>query len=50
MIIKTKSEAFVKLKSRILALHTYKLPEIVSFKIDKGYTPYLAWIDQEVHE
>ena len=48
MIAKTRSEVFVKLKGRILALHTYQLPEIVSLRINDGYKRYLDWIDEEV--
>ena len=47
LIIKTRSQVFRKLKQRILALHSYELPEIVSLRIDNGYKPYLAWIDRE---
>jgi periplasmic divalent cation tolerance protein len=48
IVAKTRSELFARLKSRILALHTYQLPEIVSLRIDDGYRPYLEWIDKEV--
>jgi periplasmic divalent cation tolerance protein len=48
MIIKSRSEVFARLKGRILALHSYELPEIVSVKIDAGFSPYLKWIGQEV--
>jgi periplasmic divalent cation tolerance protein len=48
ILAKTRSEAFRKLKVRILALHTYQLPEIVSLKINAGYEKYLNWIDEEV--
>ncbi len=50
MIIKTKSDFFAKLKRRILALHSYELPEIVSLKIDDGFKPYLAWLDNELSD
>ena len=49
MLIKTRSEAFARIRRRILTLHSYELPEIVSLKIDDGLKPYLAWIDGEVH-
>jgi len=48
ILAKTRSEAFRKLKERILALHTYQLPEIVSLKINEGYEKYLNWIDEQV--
>jgi periplasmic divalent cation tolerance protein len=48
LIIKTRSETFVRLKRRILDLHSYELPEIVIVRIAGGYGPYLEWIDREV--
>jgi len=50
MIAKTRSQVFARLKRRILALHTYQLPEIVSLRIAGGNERYLDWIDKEVHE
>ncbi len=48
MVIKTNSNLFPKLKSRILTLHSYALPELVSLKIDDGFRPYLEWLDSEL--
>jgi periplasmic divalent cation tolerance protein len=48
LIIKTDSKIFSRLRRRILALHSYDVPEIVSLKIDRGSKPYLAWMDREV--
>lgn len=50
MVIKTRSDAFARVKGRILALHAYQLPEIVAVKIDGGYKPYLEWIDSSVRK
>jgi periplasmic divalent cation tolerance protein len=47
IIAKTRSEFFRKLKNRILALHSYELPELVSLRIHGGYEPYLKWMDKE---
>jgi periplasmic divalent cation tolerance protein len=48
ILLKTRSELFARLKRRILALHSYELPEIVIVRIAGGYGPYLKWIDGEV--
>ena len=48
LVIKTNSGAFSRLRQRILALHSYEVPEIVSLKIDRGSRPYLAWMDREI--
>ncbi len=50
MIAKSRSELFTKLKSRILAINSYSLPEIVSLKVEDGYKKYLDWIDGEVRK
>jgi periplasmic divalent cation tolerance protein len=49
LLIKTRSEAFIRLKKRILTLHSYELPEMIIVRIDGGHRPFLEWIDGEVH-
>jgi periplasmic divalent cation tolerance protein len=46
MIIKTKGSLFEPLKRRISDLHPYSIPEIISFKIEKGSDEYLKWLDE----
>ncbi len=48
LIIKTDSVVFSKLKRRILFLHSYEVPELISLKIDEGFQPYLKWLDSEL--
>jgi periplasmic divalent cation tolerance protein len=48
IMAKSRSEVFTKLKTRVLALHSYELPEVVSLKILDGYKPYLNWIGNQV--
>ncbi len=48
MIIKSSPSIFAKLRRRILALHSYELPEIVAVRIDDGFKPYLEWLDSEL--
>ena len=50
IIAKSKSEVFAKLKKRILALHSYELPELLSLKVDGGLKKYLDWIDGETRK
>ncbi len=50
IIAKSRSENFARLKSRVLALHTYELPELLSLKVDNGYGKYLNWIDNETRK
>src|ERR1700741_1328830 len=45
VIIKTTQERFDALRERIVALHPYKLPEVIALDIVAAHAPYLAWID-----
>jgi periplasmic divalent cation tolerance protein len=47
MIVKTKKELFQRVKERVIALHTYSVPEIIALPIVSGSEPYLNWIQQE---
>ena len=48
LIMKTNSEVFSRLRRRILSLHSYELPELISLKIQGGSVPYLKWFDSEL--
>lgn len=45
LIIKTTSDRYSQLESRIIALHPYELPEIVTLPINGGLEGYLKWIE-----
>lgn len=47
MLIKTKKTLFEQVRARILQMHTYNLPEIISFDISDANKEYLNWINQE---
>lgn len=48
LVIKTNSVVFGKMKRRILSLHSYEVPELISLIIDGGFRPYLKWLDTEL--
>lgn len=48
MMLKTTSEAWDRLQSRIKELHPYELPEMIFFPIQGGYQPYLDWLRSSV--
>jgi periplasmic divalent cation tolerance protein len=48
LVIKTLGERVAQLKTRILELHPYELPEVVVIPIADGHPPYLAWLAQQV--
>lgn len=47
LVLKTTTKNFSKCEKEILALHSYKTPEIISLPITKGNSAYLKWINQE---
>lgn len=46
LVIKTKKELFDDVKNKILSLHSYDVPEIISIDIKEGSKPYLDWIKE----
>ncbi len=48
LVIKTRAEALEPLRSALVSLHPYELPELVAWPIAGGHQPYLRWIDQNV--
>ena len=44
LIIKTTADRYAALQDRIIALHPYELPEIVTVPITGGLAGYLSWI------
>ncbi len=48
LVIKTTHDAFSRVQTAILELHSYQTPECVSISIDDGSTEYLGWIGQSV--
>jgi len=46
MFLKTRSELVDKVIERVKALHSYEVPCIVSFPIEKGNPDYLEWIGE----
>ena len=45
LIIKTKPELYPRVESRIRALHSYEVPEIVGWTVDAVSEDYLAWLN-----
>ena len=44
LLVKTRRSLFDRLKTRILELHTYEVPEVVSLSVLDGHDAYLQWI------
>ena len=44
LLIKTTATCFDALRTRLLALQPYDLPELIAVPIEHAHEPYLAWI------
>jgi periplasmic divalent cation tolerance protein len=45
LIAKSTQPLFSTIKDRVKSLHSYKVPEIISFPISEGLPEYLNWIE-----
>ncbi|MFY9396981.1 MAG: divalent-cation tolerance protein CutA [Desulfomonilia bacterium] len=46
LLIKARKDAYDKIEDTIRAQHGYEVPEIIQVPIDRGFPPYLQWIDE----
>jgi periplasmic divalent cation tolerance protein len=47
LVIKSRTELIPDLHERIIALHSYEVPEIIAMPITGGNPEYLAWVFAE---
>ena len=47
VLIKSTRERYDALERAIRSRHPYSLPEIVAWPIERGWAPYLEWIEHE---
>jgi periplasmic divalent cation tolerance protein len=48
LLIKSTSERFEAVRSRIRQLHTYQIPEVIAIPISAGDSDYLAWLRSSI--
>ncbi len=48
LVIKTSSERYAELERRILALHSYSVPEVLALPVTSGSAAYTAWLRESV--
>src|SRR5262244_909987 len=46
LIIKTTRALFDKVRDTIRELHSYEVPECISFSVENGSEDYLKWIEE----
>lgn len=48
VIFKTTEDRLDELRSRLVELHPYDVPEVLAFPVPAGSDDYLAWVREEV--
>jgi periplasmic divalent cation tolerance protein len=48
VVLKTTGERVESLRSRLVELHPYDVPEVLALSVQAGHEPYLAWVRDEV--
>jgi len=48
LIIKSRSDLFERLRSELVAVHSYEVPELLALPVAQGSSEYLAWLDGEL--
>ena len=48
LVIKSRRDAFSKLRDAISHLHSYEIPEVVALPVVDGSDAYLGWMDREL--
>lgn len=44
LLIKHPADGFEALRTQVLTLHPYELPEVIAVPLSQGHAPYLDWI------
>ena len=44
LLLKTTAARFEALKTRLLELHPYALPELIAVPVERGHAAYLDWV------
>lgn len=47
VIMKTRTAKVLRAIKRIKELHSYEVPEIISFRVEKGNKDYISWVNGE---
>jgi periplasmic divalent cation tolerance protein len=48
LVIKTRTDRFDELRSALVELHPYDVPEVIALPITAGHGPYLSWLDESL--
>ena len=48
LVLKTHKDKWGAFEKRMKEIHPYDVPEIICFRIEDGYAPYLDWLKSNV--
>mgnify|MGYP006288584223 CR=1 FL=1 len=48
LILKTRSDAFERLRDAVVELHPYDVPEVIATNVERALEPYARWVATEV--
>lgn len=48
LVMKTQRARYEALQRRVLALHSYSVPEILALPVESGSPAYVAWVRESV--
>ncbi|MBI2524886.1 MAG: divalent-cation tolerance protein CutA [Candidatus Rokubacteria bacterium] len=48
LVVKTEACRYTELEHRVLALHTYSVPEVLGLAVDVGSAAYARWVRDAV--
>ncbi len=46
ILVKTRAELADKVIERVKELHSYEIPDIISWPIERGYPDFLRWLEE----
>ncbi len=47
IVVKTTREQVEAVRARVVELHPYDVPEVLTLTVDDGHAPYLDWVRAE---
>jgi periplasmic divalent cation tolerance protein len=50
LLIKSTEAQTLPVQTALRELHSYEVPELISFRVEDGLEPYLAWLTESVRK
>lgn len=49
LVVKTRLDRFADLTTRVQAVHSYEVPEMIALPIVEGFPTYLQWLSEQLN-